>query len=175
MRRSAAACRRAPSARGRSPRLLEDILRVANRAPSGTNTRPWRVYVLQGAVRDDLVAKACRAHDAATAEQQRDDRFLDAPVGLVFTVDDVLGRGALLDYGMFLQCIMVAARARGLHARPQASWIRHAGLVLPHVGAGSAERLVCGMALGYADESAPVNRLRTPHDELTALVRWTDG
>ena len=47
--------------------LLEQILEVASRAPSGTNTQPWKVYVLQGASRDSLVEKACAAHDAIRA------------------------------------------------------------------------------------------------------------
>jgi len=47
---------------------LEDILRVASRSPSGTNTQPWTVYVLQGASRDALVEKVCTAHDALRAD-----------------------------------------------------------------------------------------------------------
>ena len=43
---------------------IADILRVASRAPSGTNTQPWKVYVLQGDSRDGLVRKVCEAHDA---------------------------------------------------------------------------------------------------------------
>ena len=43
---------------------IEHILSVARRAASGTNTQPWRVYVLQGASRDTLVEKVCAAHDA---------------------------------------------------------------------------------------------------------------
>ena len=44
--------------------LIEDILRVASRAPSGTNAQPWKVYVLQGAVRDELVRQVSDAHEA---------------------------------------------------------------------------------------------------------------
>lgn len=47
------------------------------------------------------------------AQQRRNFQFFDAPVGLVFTVDRVLERGSLIDYGMFLQNIMVLARAHG--------------------------------------------------------------
>ena len=53
--------------------MLQDILRVASRAPSGTNTQPWKVYVLQGAARDALVDKVCAAHD-----QLRDNPELEA-------------------------------------------------------------------------------------------------
>ncbi len=203
---------------------LEDILRVASRAPSGTNTQPWKVYVLQGASRDTLVQQVCAAHDAMRAapslaatyreeydyypeqwvspyidrrrengwslygllgitkgdkdrmhaQHQRNFRFFDAPVGLMFTVDKVMGRGSLVDYGMFLQSIMVAARARGLHTCPQAAWNGFAKIILPHIGAGEGEMLVCGMSLGFADESQAVNGFHTPREPVSAFTRWLE-
>ncbi len=204
--------------------LIEQLLQVASRAPSGTNTQPWRVYVLQGASRDTLVEKVCAAHDAIRAEpalaaeyveeydyypekwvspyidrrrengwglygllgigkgdkdkmhqqHQRNFRFFDAPVGLMFTVDRVLGRGSLLDYGAFLQSIMVAARGHGLHTCPQAAWNGFAKIILPHIGAGAHEMLVCGMSLGYADDSALVNSFHTPRVPVQDFTTWLD-
>lgn len=201
---------------------LADILRVASRAPSGTNAQPWRVYVLQGAVRDELVRKVCAAHDARRgqaepaggepqdyvyyprqwvepylgrrrqlgwslyrllgiergekdkmhAQHQRNFRFFDAPVGLMFTLERVMGQGSLVDYGMFLQNIMLAARARGLHSCPQAAWCDYEDIVLPHIGAGAQEFLVCGMSLGYADQAAPVNGFETPREPVERFTRW---
>jgi nitroreductase len=204
--------------------VIEDTLRLASRAPSGTNTQPWSVYVLQGASRDALVDKVCKAHDAVRADptlaaqyreeydyypekwispyidrrrengwslygllgigkgdkdkmhaqHQRNYRFFDAPVGLMFTVDRLMGRGSLLDFGMFLQNLMISARARGLHTCPQAAWNGFSSLILPHIGAGENEMLVCGMALGFADESAVVNRLQTPREAVAQFTRWLD-
>jgi nitroreductase len=203
---------------------IEEILAVASRAPSGTNTQPWKAYVLQGASRDSLADKVCAAHDAlyadpSLAEQYREEydyyptqwvspyidrrrengwslygllgiakgekdkmhaqhqrnfRFFDAPVGLMFTMDRILGRGSLMDYGMFLQNVMVAARARGLHTCPQAAWNGFAKIILPHIGAGAGEMLVCGMSLGYADLQAPVNRFHTPREPASAFTHWLD-
>jgi len=201
------------------------ILEQASRAPSGSNTQPWKVYVLQGASRQALVDKVCAAHDnirshpesAAAhqeeyayypekwtppyidrrrengwglygllgigkadkdqmhAQQQRNFRFFDAPVGLMFTVDRVMGQGSLLDYGMFLQNIMLLARAEGLHTCPQAAWNSFGrSIIMPHIGAGSDEMLVCGMALGFADETALVNTYRTPRVEAKAFTQWLD-
>jgi len=199
---------------------VDEILRVASCAASSTNTQPWKVYVLQGDRRDELVAQVCAAHDETgtnlTAEYgevdgyypaqwvspyidrrrhngwslyghlgigkgekdkmhvqgQRNYRFFDAPVGLMFTIDRVLGFGSLIDYGMFLQSLMLAARALGLHTCPQAAWNNVAKIVMPFIGAGSNEMLVCGMALGYADESAPVNTFRTPREAVQSFTRW---
>ena len=204
--------------------LISHLLEVASRAPSGTNTQPWKTYVLQGASRDTLVAKVCTAHDALRAnpamaaeyreeydyypekwvspyidrrrengwglygllgitkgdkdkmhaQHQRNYEFFDAPVGLMFTLDRVMGRGSLVDYGMFLQNIMVAARGHGLHTCPQAAWNGFGNIILPHIGAGENEMLVCGMALGYADESALVNTFRTPRVPAREFTTWLD-
>jgi nitroreductase len=204
--------------------VLVHLLEVASRAPSGTNTQPWKVYVLQGTSRDALVAKVCAAHDALRADpalageyfeeydyypekwvspyidrrrengwslygllgigkgdkdkmhaqHQRNFRFFEAPVGLMFTVDRVMGRGSLIDYGMFLQNLMVAARAHGLHTCPQAAWNGFFKIVMPHIGAGADEMLVCGMALGYVDMSNPVNAFHTPRVAVNQFTKWLD-
>jgi len=204
--------------------VLAHLLALASRAPSGTNTQPWKVYVLQGVSRADLVAKVCAAHDALRADpshaaqyreeydyypekwvspyidrrrengwglygllgigkgdkdqmhaqHQRNFRFFDAPVGLMFTLDRVMGRGSLLDYGMFLQNLMVAARAHGLHSCPQAAWNGFSSIIKPHIGASADELLVCGMALGYADLSDPVNTFHTPRVAVSEFTKWLD-
>jgi len=203
---------------------IAHLLELASRAPSGTNTQPWKAYVLQGANRDTLVDKVCAAHDALRAnpalaadykeaydyypekwvspyidrrrengwglygllgigkgdkdkmhaQHQRNFRFFDAPVGLMFTLDRVMGRGSLVDYGMFLQTFMVAARGHGLHTCPQAAWNGFSKIILPHIGAGPDEMLVCGMSLGYADEAAHVNTFRTPRVSATEFTTWLE-
>ena len=113
----------------------------------------WSLYGLLGIGKGDK--------EKMHAQHQRNFRFFDAPVGLMFTIDRVMGRGSLMDYGMFLQNIMLSARARGLHTCPQAAWNGFAKIILPHIGAGPDEMMVCGMSLGYADESAVVNTFQT--------------
>jgi nitroreductase len=90
----------------------------------------------------------------------------------MFTLDKVMGRGSLVDYGMFLQNIMVAARGQGLHTCPQAAWNGFAKIILPHIGAGEDEMLVCGMALGFADPADPVNGFHTPREAVASFTRW---
>ena len=112
--------------------------------------------------------------DKMHVQHQRNFRFFDAPVGLMFTVNRVLGRGSLVDYGAFLENIMVAARGHGLHTCPQAAWNGFAKIILPHIGAGPYEMLVCGMALGYADESALVNTFHTPRVPAKDFTTWLE-
>ena len=106
------------------------------------------------------------------AQHQRNYRFFDAPVGLMFTIDRILGRGSLMDCAMFMQNVMVAARARGLHTCPQAAWLEFAAVVTPHIGAGESEMLLAGMSLGYADPDATVNRFHTPREPAAHFTRW---
>jgi nitroreductase len=77
-----------------------------------------------------------------------------------------------VDYGMFLQCIMIAARARGLHTCPQAAWNDFAPLVREEVGASDQESLVCGMALGYLDTSDPVNTFDAGRVDEQTFTHW---
>ncbi len=126
----------------------------------------WGLYGLLG------IGKADK--DKMHAQHQRNFKFFDAPVGLMFTVDRVMGRGSLVDYGAFLQNIMVAARGHGLHTCPQAAWNGFAKIILPHIGAGPDEMLVCGMSLGYADESALVNIFHTPRVPAQDFTTWLE-
>lgn len=126
----------------------------------------WGLYGLLGIGKGDK--------DKMHAQHQRNYRFFDAPVGLMFTIDRVMGRGSLVDYGGFMQNIMVAARGRGLHTCPQAAWNGFAKIIMPHIGAGEGEMLVCGMALGYADADAPVNGFITPRVPVAEFTHWLD-
>jgi nitroreductase len=107
------------------------------------------------------------------AQFGRNYRFFDAPVGLFFTIDRVLELGSWLDYGMFLQNVMIAARGRGLDTCPQAAFTPFHRVLAPLLGFADDEQLVCGMSLGYADPDAAVNQLRTerePVENFTTFV-----
>jgi nitroreductase len=80
----------------------------------------------------------------------------------------------MLDYGMFIQNVMLAARSRGLHTCAQAAWNGFHSIVLPHIGAGDNEILVCGMSLGWADAQDKVNTFVTPRVPVTEFTRWVE-
>jgi len=170
---------------------IDEILTSAARAPSGTNIQPWNVYVLTGKSRDKLCAAVCDAFDDPDAKHEievsyypdkwfepylarrrkigwdlyglldikkgdrekthlqhkRNFQFFDAPVGLVFTLHRDLSTGSWLDYGMFLQNIMLLDQA---------------------------EVVVCGMAVGYAEETAIENSLVSERANLSEFVRYFD-
>ena len=107
--------------------------------------------------------------DQMRTQHDRNFVFFDAPVGMIFTIDRRLNQGSWVDYGMFLQNIMVAARARGLHTCPQAAFAPYPQQIRPVLGIPDEEIVVCGMALGYEDASKPENNLRT---ERVPLDEW---
>lgn len=196
------------------------ILDVAARAPSGTNTQPWKVHVLSGAARRRLSDAILAVHaDPAQARQHseeyayyprewvspyierrrkvgwdlygllglgRDDKagmaaqharnyvFFDAPVGLIFTIDRVMAQGSWLDYGMFLQNIMVAARARGLDTCPQAAFTQYHRIIAAQLALPDREMVVCGMALGWADPGKIENTLDTARETSADFARFLD-
>ncbi len=197
---------------------IEAILAVASRAPSGTNTQPWKVHVLTGEARSRLstailaihadpaesakhaeewdyyprewvppyvdrrrkvgwdlygllgIGKADRAR--MHAQHGRNYAFFDAPVGLVFTIDRIMRQGSFLDYGMFLENVMIAARARGLDTCPQAAFMQYHRVIAEHLALAKDEMVVCGMSLGYADMDRPENALETTREPVASFARF---
>ena len=94
----------------------------------------------------------------------RNYQFFDAPVGLIFTVDKIIGQGMFLDYGMFIATLMIAARARGLDTCTQLAFAEFQEVIHKTLDVPENEMVICGMALGYADLEAPENKLRTERE-----------
>ncbi len=199
---------------------IEAILEVAARAPSGTNTQPWKVYVVTGEAKTrlsdailaayldpaevaqhseeykyypeqwqspyierrrkvgwDLYALLQLTRDnkaGMQAQHARNYKFFDAPVGLIFTIDRVMEQGSWLDYGMFLQNIMVAARGRGLDTCPQAAFTQFHKIIAASLDIPANEMLVCGMALGFADPAKIENTLLTERSPVTEFARFVE-
>lgn len=123
-----------------------------------------RLYSTLGIDRADMAARA--------RQTGRNFVFFDAPVGLIFTIHSALTRHSWLDYGLFIQTIMLAAQVRGLATCPQVSFVRFQTIVAEQLGFGSEEVVTCGMSLGYADEQAAVNSLKMPREPLEEFTRW---
>lgn len=193
------------------------ILQTAARAPSGTNTQPWNVYVLRGQQRVDLSAEILAAfqsgdapafeydyyppqwrdpylarrrangwglygalgiekgqRDKMQAQHGRNYLFFDAPVGLIFTIDRDLEIGSWLDFGMFLQSVMVAAREHGLDTCAQQAFAQYHAIIQARLSIPPEQMIICGMALGYADMSAPENHYHTPREPLQVFTTFIE-
>jgi nitroreductase len=103
----------------------------------------------------------------------RNWEFFGAPVGLIFTIDRQMQQGQWADLGMFLENIMLLAREEGLHTCPQEAWAVWHGVIRDYLSIPQNEMVFCGMAIGYADETAAINTLeseRAPLEEF-AIIR----
>lgn len=199
---------------------IEEILRVAARAPSGTNTQPWKVRVLTGAAKERLSAEILKTYldpelvrqhseeynyyprewvspyidrrrkvgwdlysllgltrdnkAGMQAQHARNYTFFDAPVGMIFTIDRIMERGSWLDYGMFLENIMIAARGRGLDTCPQAAFTQFHKIIAEMLELPANEQVVCGLALGYADPEKIENSLVSEREPVASFVQFIE-
>ena len=113
----------------------------------------WDLYGLLGIKKGDF--------EKTELQHRRNYEFFDAPVGLIFTLDEDLEIGSWLDLGIFIGTLMIAARGRGLDTCPQAALANMHPVLRQELGIPQGEVIICGMALGHADESKPENRLVT--------------
>lgn len=124
----------------------------------------WDLYGLLGIAKGDKA----RMH----AQHGRNYRFFDAPVGLIFTVDRVMQAGSLMDYGMFLQSVMVAARARGLDTCAQVAFTKFHQVIHTELGIPDTQMVVCGMSLGHADPACVENTLITERESVESFTTY---
>ncbi len=97
---------------------------------------------------------------------ERNFRFFDAPVALVVTIERDFGAGGFMDLGMCLHGLMLAAQAQGLASCAIGALASYPHIVRAALGLPETEQVVCGMALGWEDREAPVNRTRTVREQL---------
>ena len=195
--------------------LVEEILELASRAPSGTNIQPWKVHVVAGEMRDRLVAEVMShrendPHDAKaefprTSKRKepyttrmrtlgkemygllgipkgdkaanwrqwgRNYEFFDAPVGLIFTIDRDLDAMSFLDIGIFMQTLMLTAKARGLDTCSQGAWNNFWSVTRRVLDVPEDQYIIAGMSMGYADETQPVNTLVAEREPLDSFATF---
>ena len=201
------------------PRLVEHILTVASRAPSGTNMQPWNVYVLTGEALKRVTDAVCQAFDTAEPgtcqseykyypdrffepylsrrrklgwdmygilgigkgekektrlQQRRNYLYFDAPVGFIFTMNRQLPSGCFVDYGTFLENIMLSAKSHGLDTCLQAGWSDYHEVLRKVLPIKAEEMVVAGMAMGYADTEAAIYKLQTEREPVSSFAQFLD-
>jgi len=111
------------------------------------------LYATIGVARDDKFGRLLQF--------ARNYEFFGAPVGMFFCLDRRMGPPQWSDVGMYMQSVMLLAREHGLHTCAQEAWSVWHRTVGEFLRLPPELLLFAGMALGYRDESAPINRLRT--------------
>ena len=112
--------------------------------------------------------------DSRQAQWAANYRGFDAPVILLFFMDSTMETGSFLDYGMFLQSVMLAAMEEGLATCPQAALAEYPQIVKQLLDYPDDKTLICGMAVGYEDTQAAVNNYRTPRAAVSEFSRFFD-
>jgi len=180
--------RLAPSGANLQPGRFWAVEGAARERLSAALTQAWRDQVPEAedygyfpqpmplALRKRQVAAAqalygelgvARGDSAARAAQfERNFRFFGAPVALVVTIDREFGAGGFMDLGMCLHALMLAAQAQGLASCAIGALASYPQIVRDALGLPASELVVCGMALGWEDVRAPVNRTRTGREPL---------
>lgn len=105
-------------------------------------------------------------------QHRRNFEFFDAPVGLIFTMDRKLPTACFMDQGAFWQNIMISAKAHGLDTCMQTIWSDYHKVVSRELAFSEDEMMLGGMALGYADNDAPINKLESERMPLSELVTF---
>lgn len=125
----------------------------------------------EGLYRDTL---GIPLEDRATREHyhRRNYDFFGAPVGIILTVSRNPGQSALIDAGLFLQSLMLAARAEGLDTCAQASFIDFHPVLRRELDIPEDRLIVCGMALGYADPDHCLGSYRTSREPLESVATF---
>ncbi len=151
---------------GASPSEEYQYYPVAWREPYLTRRRKlgFDLYARVGVARGDK--------EAISRQLARNYLFFDAPVGLFFSLDRDQAQAAWIDLGAFMQTFMLAARSMGLATCGLQSFAKFHAIVARHLAIGAEEILVCGMALGFADEDSAVNRLVAEREPLAAYCQF---
>ena len=98
--------------------------------------------------------------------------FYDAPVGMFVSLDRIMGAPQWSDLGGFIQNVMLLARAYGLHTCAQEAWTSWHKTVSAFINLPPEHILFCGIALGFADEAAPINQWRAEREPVEVFATF---
>ncbi len=101
---------------------------------------------------------------ARLGQLAKNGELFGAPVGLFFSLDRRVGPPQWSDVGMLMQTVMLLAVERGLATCAQEYWARYPQTLAQALSLPEDHMIFSGMALGYADQTAPINTLRTRRD-----------
>lgn len=103
----------------------------------------------------------------------RNFKFFDAPVALFFAREKAHGPAQWADIGGYLQTVALLARAHNLHTCPQQAWVSFHRTVREFLDLPNNLMIYSGLALGYADETAPINQWRSPREALDSFATFS--
>lgn len=148
----------------------EEPTHPAYPSPLWEPQRSWRyklgedMYALLGIPRENKMGRLVWFAQNA--------KFFEAPVGIIITGDKRLGAPQHMDIGIFLQSMMLLAREAGLHTAPQGWWRNWTSVCHKYLDIAETDEVMVGMAIGYGDPDANVNKLYADRAGLDELVTF---
>ena len=110
--------------------------------------------------------------EARIAQVMENFRFFGAPCAFFCFIDRQMGPPQWSDLGMFLQTFMLLAKEAGLDTCAQEAWSMKHDSVSKFVKAEDSDMLFCGMAIGYRDDTATVNSLKSERRPLNEWAKF---
>lgn len=192
--------------------MLENLLRLATRAPSAINLQPWEFTVVSGEERkrlSRLLLKRMRERNISCGpgaksplpeyfvERQRgllkamlpylpenlsfqdfvnegSCDFYGAPTAVIITIDEAFSSTRLTDIGIVVGYLVLTAHALGLGTCPIGLITAFDEDIKEQLNIPEEKHVVIGVAVGYGDPEAPVNRTRSERVPLDHIVKWRD-
>ena len=192
---------------------VEELLRLAVRAPSAINLQPWEITVVMDEERERLSRRLLKSYgekqiqcspgnvkplaevftargvasfvgmkpyldkvgsDFNTYINEGSCNFYGAPVAAIICIDNAFSKARLVDIGILLGYLLLAAYDMGLSTCPIGLIAAYGDEVKDALNIPENKDVVIGVAIGYPDESHPVNRFVSPREEIDKTVRWID-
>jgi nitroreductase len=192
---------------------IEEILRLAIRAPSAINLQPWEFFVVAGEERERLSRRLIKAYrekriscgpgavkplpkifgkrGAKTLETMNpffeemkvnSDQFVNegscnfygAPSAIIICLDDSFSEARLVDVGVVLGYLVLAAHEVGIATCPIGLITAYADEMKEVLNIPENKKVIIGVALGYPDWESPINRFKSFRDDLDKFVKWVE-
>jgi nitroreductase len=100
--------------------------------------------------------------------------FYGAPVAIIISIDNSFSKARLVDIGIFLGYLLLAAHDMGLWTCPVGLITAYEEEVKDALNIPENKDVVIGVALGHPDQASPVNSFTSPREDLGGIVRWID-
>jgi len=159
-------------------RLVRRLLKVhaERQVPCGpgTSTRPPEIFTRRSRAASDLMEPRV-AETGQTLNRFVEEgscSFYGAPTAIIVTIDRLFPKTRYLDLGLSVSYLLLAAEAKGLGTCPIGLITAYAADIADVLSIPENKEIVLGIALGYADESSPVNKFKTGRADQTEILYW---
>jgi nitroreductase len=126
----------------------------------------WQLYSALGIKKGD--------RESSAAQSFRNFELFGAPHVAIISVAAEQHTYGVLDAGIYVGTLLLAAQALGLAAAPQAALARVAPFLRDYFDVDESQKVLLAVSFGYPDLNDPANSYRTERAPLDEVVRFVD-